>query len=344
MGALKKRNPLTESFLVQLDVDLEVLGTRIPKLRAAFPRNTETNTVSLIRSREATVTRMLTFMPSLKRMFVPPQPEGGRSGHGMMAATPQECGLLAEDHTENNINRSTPSKTPDTLEIDPALTSAAQHPIPSFSSLSGRWPNESSMTILEGLRRQSQQGGNTRFFGSSLMQDLINPDDMSLSPDAGQSSDRPTPNSTTTSASDRQQGGGGGNLTTGGSSSRSGHNSFETSPASSSAHGQRENSQQQQNSASRTAQSMFREFQGGTCGLPRMSSGDGHFAVPETPKNATEGGEPGAAVSEEFSWDSFAAGGTGMTSGMTPMSEGVLRTMLQMGPMETMDLGWDNPS
>lgn len=39
MGALKKRNPLTESFLVQLDVDLEVLGTRIPKLRAAFSRN-----------------------------------------------------------------------------------------------------------------------------------------------------------------------------------------------------------------------------------------------------------------------------------------------------------------
>lgn len=40
MGALKKRNPLTESFLVQLDVDLEALGTRIPKLRNVFPRST----------------------------------------------------------------------------------------------------------------------------------------------------------------------------------------------------------------------------------------------------------------------------------------------------------------
>lgn len=40
MGALKRRNPLTESFLVQLDVDLEALGARIPKLRAAFPRST----------------------------------------------------------------------------------------------------------------------------------------------------------------------------------------------------------------------------------------------------------------------------------------------------------------
>lgn len=47
MGALKKRNPLTESFLVQLDVDLEALGTRIPKLRAAFPRSADINMVCL---------------------------------------------------------------------------------------------------------------------------------------------------------------------------------------------------------------------------------------------------------------------------------------------------------
>lgn len=38
MNALKRRNPLTESFLVQLDVDFEALAARIPKLRNAFPR------------------------------------------------------------------------------------------------------------------------------------------------------------------------------------------------------------------------------------------------------------------------------------------------------------------
>jgi hypothetical protein len=37
MSALKRRNPLTESFLVQLDVDLEALGERIPQLKSAFP-------------------------------------------------------------------------------------------------------------------------------------------------------------------------------------------------------------------------------------------------------------------------------------------------------------------
>lgn len=41
MNALKRKNPLTESFLVQLDVDLEALGTRIPKLKSAFPRSAD---------------------------------------------------------------------------------------------------------------------------------------------------------------------------------------------------------------------------------------------------------------------------------------------------------------
>jgi hypothetical protein len=41
MSALKRRNPLTESFLVQLDVDFEALALRIPKLRNAFARAEE---------------------------------------------------------------------------------------------------------------------------------------------------------------------------------------------------------------------------------------------------------------------------------------------------------------
>lgn len=41
MNALKRRNPLTESFLVQLDVDLEALGERIPQLKSAFPMSSD---------------------------------------------------------------------------------------------------------------------------------------------------------------------------------------------------------------------------------------------------------------------------------------------------------------
>lgn len=34
MNAMKLKNPLTESFLVQLDVDLESLGSRDPKYKS----------------------------------------------------------------------------------------------------------------------------------------------------------------------------------------------------------------------------------------------------------------------------------------------------------------------
>lgn len=36
MNALKKKNPLTESFLVQLDVDLEGLGMRNSNFSSLF--------------------------------------------------------------------------------------------------------------------------------------------------------------------------------------------------------------------------------------------------------------------------------------------------------------------
>lgn len=39
MDVLKQRNPLTESFLVQLDIDAEALSTKIPKLRSACSQN-----------------------------------------------------------------------------------------------------------------------------------------------------------------------------------------------------------------------------------------------------------------------------------------------------------------
>lgn len=41
MSALKRQNPLTESFLVQLEVDLETLAAQIPMLRGKFPRSGE---------------------------------------------------------------------------------------------------------------------------------------------------------------------------------------------------------------------------------------------------------------------------------------------------------------
>jgi hypothetical protein len=44
MTALKRRNPFTESFLVQLDVDVESLVARAPELRARFRRSADQET------------------------------------------------------------------------------------------------------------------------------------------------------------------------------------------------------------------------------------------------------------------------------------------------------------
>lgn len=198
-------------------------------------------------------------------------------------------------------------KTPEIIEIDPNLTSVPQNPIPAFSGLDGRWPKEDSVAFLDRIR---QKGSENRFFGSSLIQDMINGEsvnDMSVSPDAGQSSDRPTPNSSTT-ASDRQQN------SSSGTHGTSGRNSFDTSPASS--------------SAQRALPTIFDDMAGGDISTG-LTPGR-QFGPPDTPKDTAGAGD--------FSWESFAGG-----TGMTPMSDGVLRTMLQMGPMETMDLGWDNP-
>lgn len=212
-------------------------------------------------------------------------------------------------------NSDSTGKSPDIVEIDPSLTNVPQNPIPAFSGMEGRWPKDDTRSILDRMRQQGNQG---RFFGSSLLQDMINNDNMntmSVSPDAGPASDRPTPNSTTT-GSDRQQ-----TNSSNGTHGTSGRNSFETSPSSSSAA-----------AAQRVLPSIFDEMPGGE--IPTGLTPGRHFGAPETPKvDSTD-----AAGAGDFSWDNF-----GASTGMTPMSEGVLRTMLQMGPMETMDLGWDNP-
>lgn len=49
MNAMKSKNPLTESFLVQLDVDLESLGMKNDKYKH-FSQSAETHMVSPFRS------------------------------------------------------------------------------------------------------------------------------------------------------------------------------------------------------------------------------------------------------------------------------------------------------
>ncbi|KAI2616575.1 hypothetical protein GGR54DRAFT_609738 [Hypoxylon sp. NC1633] len=102
MNALKRKNPLTESFLVQLDVDLEALGTRIPKLKSAFPRSADSPGSGI-------------KMPKLHQNQKPDNPkmncgkndEGGGGGGG---------GILAFRHA--NVTNDDPSNGHDVTQAE----------------------------------------------------------------------------------------------------------------------------------------------------------------------------------------------------------------------------------
>lgn len=227
---------------------------------------------------------------------------------------------------------------PDIIEIDPNLT-APQTNIPNFPSMNGRWPSESSMSIPDRIR-----SGNAPSFGSDLLRcfEIQRTDgDIPPSPDAAQSSsNRPTPNSSTSSSERRHNSSSSnsGNLTAPGS----GQNSFEASPASSTnANSSNSHSPPKPaapSAAYRTMDALFQSLQSGA-DFPTGLTPDQQFTLPETPGKA--GGDDAAGEGAgDFNWEQFTTG----TTGMTPVSEGVLRTMLQMGAMETMDMGWDNPT
>lgn len=227
-------------------------------------------------------------------------------------------------------NSGDPTSGPETVDIDLGRSSNPAS-ASSFPGTNGRWPNTGAMAYLDRLR-----SGNAASFGSGMLRGFGNEGssgDVSSSPDGGVGSDRPTPNSST-SASDRQNGGGGNSFTAAGSS-RSGRNSFEASPASSTNINSNNNSRAPQDQLqSGGIDAFFQNLPGSefTTGLTPNQQ----FTMPETPGRTTGGGAAGSNAGD-FNWEQFTSG----TTGMTPVSEGVLRTMLQMGPMETMDMGWD---
>lgn len=243
-------------------------------------------------------------------------PPGGLcKDHGVMLPNQDSFSSTPKDNND-------PTKTPEIIDLDPNLATAPQQPIPNFRGMNSPWMSENSRRYLDHLRQ-----GTGKSFGSTLMQGIVNIDttgEISLSPDAALS-DRPTPNSSTS-----QQ-------------NSSSHTAANTSPASSSANISNSVSQQSvrdqlENQYANNVQAMFDSIPGS--GLSNGLTSNKQFTTPETPKNIN--GDNTAATTEEFSWDSFTSGVNGGTA-MTPMSESVLKTMLQMGPMETMDMGWDNP-
>ncbi|KAG7100763.1 hypothetical protein HYQ44_020115 [Verticillium longisporum] len=296
MNALKRRNPLTESFLVQLDVDLEALGMRIPKLRDAFPRSGD--------SPDATAAG--------KRCD-----EEGASG---ILAYRSECNYT-------NGDDAVPVTGPGIAE-PVSGTQPVSRTISDSSGFSGqRWlgpdagfaqEGGASRVPLQGMvltPGSGSLGGSRNGTGAGFGQSESSGDNTMGSPD-GDQSNRPTPNSS--SASEHRSG-----PTASVGMEGSNRNSFEASPASNNP-----SANIGVNGESTTA-GFFADSQGFNLGPTGMTPG-ARFQMGDSPVDAygmASNGWPGIPGQ----------------SGMTPMSEGVLRSLMNMGPMDAMDLSsWES--
>ncbi|KAH7026540.1 fungal-specific transcription factor [Microdochium trichocladiopsis] len=185
MNALKRKNPLTESFLVQLDVDLEALGLKIPKLKSAFPRSEES--VSRTFSNRAHITRA--------ELRTNPENVKGRAEGGTFKHT-NECQFLKIAEDGGN-----PVETPDLVEPEPGPSQSVH------TQVWGRF-TRGEQSFPPGEESAGGNGGNLGMppsaFGpgsGNVLLEQPGGDNSSISmttnPDG--SSNRPTPNSSGTS-------------------------------------------------------------------------------------------------------------------------------------------------
>ncbi|TWU75412.1 hypothetical protein ED733_003186 [Metarhizium rileyi] len=287
MNALKRRNPLTESFLVQLDVDFEALAVRIPKLRNAFRDGESPHFGSSVEhagplcSDPEGVQGILAFRGECHLMKT-------QGDDGSPAMAPE----LVGNQGDNGAGPASAASVG--FDGGQPWLGTDQTPVPVLT------PNSGTMFEKNGSASGHMSGYDANGDGH----------DRTGSPEAGQSNG-PTPNSSG-GGSDAKSHLAPGNL--GGAGQENG---FQPSPISS------------QNLMSQGAATDAGSHHG-FFGEP-LSFGMDH--------NMT-GQQDGFAVPQ--SW------GPGISSqpappNITPVGEGVLRALMNMGPMDAMDLSsWDS--
>ncbi|KAI1115407.1 fungal-specific transcription factor [Nemania sp. NC0429] len=261
MNALKKKNPLTESFLVQLDVDLEALGLRIPKLKSAFPRSTDSPTPGVT-------------VPNLNaRAGGSPEHSGPRNGVELIFDE-QGCNYI-----ENTIN---PPEIVEPEQQNQGNKGPGSNPF----GTQQWYPREQQMSSREpGSRPDNTANGmaiTPMIYGSYVENQGSDANDMSLSPNPDGQSNRPTPNSSSNASEQRCSVGSTGPMAS------SGGVSFNTSPIRSH---QDLGVQGTEMDTSRTP--FFPDHGFGTGMTPGRT-----FAIPDTPSNdfsIPNGWEPGQA-------------------------------------------------
>ncbi|AEO54258.1 hypothetical protein MYCTH_2296636 [Thermothelomyces thermophilus ATCC 42464] len=327
MNALKRRNPLTESFLVQLDVDLEALGARIPKLKSAFPRSCDS--------------------PGSPARLHPTLQKQARA-HAMGA---ERQGYMSFSNQSNYMKVSgddgNPVTAPEILDIDPNPVAANFSPTEQHTALPSRERSHTGPYLpARGLVPPAFSAyGAPRDMDSGSNNDLSGP-----SPD-GQSSGR-TPNSSTTGTSDPQRQNLAAPAANGHVNGGSGQNSFDTSPAM---------SHQNLGSMPGTTQndvergvSAFFGTDPSSYGMPAsvstgLTTPDQRFGMSgagdtpgagATPSGAVPGGGSGSGPAEFTGHTPAWADMTGQ-HGMTPATDGMLRSIMAIGPMDGIEMGWE---
>jgi len=324
MNALKRRNPLTESFLVQLDVDLEALATRIPKLRSAFPRSSDS---------PGSPARLPPGLQAHARRH----PMGGEK-HGVMGYSNQ-CNFMKVAGDDGN-----PVSAPEIIDIDPNPVTANFSPSQQPTALPTRERSHTgSYMPSHGLAPPSFSA-----FGTSQDMDPGSGNDLSGTSPDGQSSGR-TPNSSTTGTSDPQRQNLAAPPSNGHVNGGSGRNSFETSPVSS-----HQNLSGISGTTPSDAERNVNAFFGAdpsSFGMPTgVSTGltpDRRFGMPgagDTPcAVGASGGTGGAGTggAAEFGGHATPWADISAQQGMTPATEGMLRSIMAMGSMDGIDMGWE---
>ncbi|KAG9241649.1 fungal-specific transcription factor domain-containing protein [Calycina marina] len=177
MNALKRKNPLTESFLVQLDVDLESLGVKNPIYKDAFAYE-----------------KLGISMGPL-----PPTVEKGCNYGTINEEGPLDVGHESSPNFQNNTEMHTGAASGSNTGADSHFDNMGTDWNPAANHRPQRGRN--MQTSLQGLAIESQQhsqyhAGDMNGVGC-VNSDHINSVDAGLSPDTG--SNQPTPSSRTPS-------------------------------------------------------------------------------------------------------------------------------------------------
>ncbi|KID62887.1 binuclear zinc transcription factor, partial [Metarhizium hybridum] len=288
MNALKRRNPLTESFLVQLDVDFEALAMRIPKLRNAFRGGDSPHFGSKVEN-------------------AGPLCSDPESVQGILAYR-GECHFMKSHGDDGN-----PATAPDL--VDSQGDNTAGHVSATNAGFGGgqSWlaTDQNAVPVLTPSSGTMYEKGGSASGHVPGYEANGDGHDRAGSPEAGQSNG-PTPNSSG-GASDAKSHLAPGNL---GGSGR--ENGFHPSPIAS-----------QPNLMNQGAPADAGNHQGFfgeslTFAMNHNMAGQQNgFAVPQTWAPEMNGQAP--------------------PPNMTPVGEGVLRALMNMGPMDAMDLSsWDS--